>query len=91
MVTPVSDGVEVFEDESRRIEFAVASCAALFLGVGLHEIADGFRSAGVRGDGRDGGRRGRWWIVEDVFEDPFASHDGLGVDSIGGCHHGAWH
>lgn len=91
VVAPVSDGIEVFEDESGRVEFAVASCATLFAGVSLHEIADGFCSSGVWSDGRDGGWRRRGRVVQNIFEDPFASEDGLGIDTVGGCHHGAWH
>lgn len=91
VVAPLADGIEVFENESGRIEFAMAPCAAVLAGVGLHKIADGFRPAGVWSDCRDGGRRRRGWIVQNVFEDPFASGDGQGVDSVSGCHHGTWH
>lgn len=83
-VSPVADGVEVFEGKAEWVDLLMAAVAVGGFAVLTEQLADGLGSAHI---GIDGGHVVRWWrrrCAEDVFEQENTAGDRRSIDTVGG-------
>ena len=83
LCSPTAEDVKVFEGKTHRIKTRMTARARFILRMQCQQFPDRSRTANVRLDRRNAGRRRRWWLPNEPLHDPCSPNNRRGRCTVG--------